>query len=486
MPQNAATRILTIASVSSDFEPLGGELRRATLTFDMRRADTEEELRRQVVAFDPDLVLAENSLPGLEGHQAIRLVREAQRGIPIIILMDSHDDEMAVAYMKAGAADCIHRDRTARLAAAVVAALERHREHEDRARAIAARLETEERLSIVVSATNDAVWDWDPPAGTVWVNERFFNLFGYRPETVSGELDWWLDRVHPEERVRISHEFLGFLKGKTESFSEEYRFRRADGSYASVLNRARAIRDDRGRAIRVIGAIMDISRLLHAERKFRSIFDSAPVGIYQTGFDGGITTANPALAAILGYDSSEHLLGKSLLETVFADPHAVGQVLGRGWMGRLQDFETQFRRKDGRLSWVRVTTGPAVDGTGNTQGFVNDIDRQKQLEEQLRQSQKIEAVGQLAGGVAHDFNNILTAIIGYAELLQGVLGPDRPEMADVLEIRSAADRAASLTRQLLAFSRRQVMELTILDLNIVVANIDKLLRRLIGDRKSVV
>lgn len=480
-PSPPPVRIVTITRESIGFDSLERELREAGTDFSVQRAASAAELRPLLTTFDPDVVVCEDAVPGLPGLSAIQVVGEVARGIPVILVTTSHDDETAVAYMKAGAADCVHRERTARLTAAVMAALKQHREHEEKELAVAARLETEERLSIVVLATNDAVWDWSPPDRTVWVNDRFRRMFGYRPEQVSGDLEWWLDRVHPEDQGRIAREFRAFLTGKADPFSEEYRFRRADGTFASVLNRARAIRDDRGRAIRVIGAIMDMSRLLHAEKRYRSIFDAAPFGIYQTSIDNRIITANPTLAAILGYDSSDDLLGMSLLETVFAKPETVTQTLGKGWMGRLHDLETQCHCKDGSLSWVRVTTRPAVDGTGHIQGFVRDISQEKQLEEQLRQAQKIEAVGQLAGGVAHDFNNILTAIIVSAQLLEAELSPDSPELTDVKEIRSAADRAASLTRQLLAFSRRQVMEFTILDINAVVANVEKMLRRLIGE-----
>ena len=114
-------------------------------------------------------------------------------------------------------------------------------------------------------------------------------------------------------------------------------------------------------------------------------------------------------------------------------------------------------------------------------GTVQDITEYKRLEEQLRQSQRMEAVGRLAGGVAHDFNNLLTIISGYSELLLGQTEDDTPERRDLLEISKAAKRAAALTRQLLAFSRRQILQLKVINLNTVIADLDKMLRRLIGE-----
>ena len=148
------------------------------------------------------------------------------------------------------------------------------------------------------------------------------------------------------------------------------------------------------------------------------------------------------------------------------------------------------RREDGRISWGIVTVIPtskfATDEmTGAVVTFL-DVTERKQLEEQLRQSQKMEAIGRLAGGIAHDFNNLLTAIIGYSQLLLGRLEVGNPMQDQLEEIKKAGERAASLTRQLLAFSRKGLLQPQVLDLNALVANIDKMLRRLIGEHIELV
>ncbi|HUJ72387.1 MAG TPA: ATP-binding protein, partial [Verrucomicrobiae bacterium] len=156
-------------------------------------------------------------------------------------------------------------------------------------------------------------------------------------------------------------------------------------------------------------------------------------------------------------------------------------------VGRLQElpngstlrFERNVRRKDGTIFPAEVILRRLEDGSH--QGIVRDITDRKRLQQQLLQSQKVEAVGRLAGGVAHDFNNILTTMIGYCELLRDQLGTDSDARANVEEIAAAAERAASLTRQLLAFSRKQTLQPKVLDLNELVGNMDKMLRRLIGE-----
>jgi signal transduction histidine kinase/CheY-like chemotaxis protein len=144
----------------------------------------------------------------------------------------------------------------------------------------------------------------------------------------------------------------------------------------------------------------------------------------------------------------------------------------------------RWKRKDGRPITVRLSGNPFKDENGQTLGFemiAEDVSERRALEEQLRQSQKMEAIGRLAGGIAHDFNNLLTVIKGYSELMLDELDSADPLGTEVDEIKKAADRAASLTRQLLAFSRQQVLAPKVLDLNSVVGNMDKLLRRLLGE-----
>ena len=221
-----------------------------------------------------------------------------------------------------------------------------------------------------------------------------------------------------------------------------------------------------------------------AEMRYHELFDGAPVGLIRCLPDGRILAANAAATRITGYASVSALLDANVADLYpeEGDRARVIAALERG--ETLQDLEIQGRRRDGVLVWVTVNVRPVRDAGGRTLHYewsLADITERRQLESQLRQAQKMEAVGQLAGGVAHDFNNLLTVIGGRCYLMLAKLDPDHALRHEVELVRGAAERAARLTHQLLAFSRKQVLEPRVLDLNETVTGIEPLLRRLIGE-----
>jgi len=226
--------------------------------------------------------------------------------------------------------------------------------------------------------------------------------------------------------------------------------------------------------------------LIQAENKYRLIFEEAMIGIFQSTPEGRFLSANPAMARTLGYDSPEDLMQSitSIQEQFYVDSgrrNEFKRVLAEH--GVIQGFEIEVYRKDRSKMWISTNVrGVSEAGTiVRYEGTFEDITERKRLEEQFRQAQKMDAVGRLAGGVAHDFNNALGVITGYSDLLQMRLQPDDPMRKYVDEIAKAGHRAASLTRQLLAFSRKQVIQPVTLDLNSVVDDMSKMLQRLIGE-----
>jgi PAS domain S-box-containing protein len=223
--------------------------------------------------------------------------------------------------------------------------------------------------------------------------------------------------------------------------------------------------------------------LRRSEMNFRSLVTNAPYGICRCDSAGQLLDANPALLAMLGYSSSNELAGKHL-GALYADAQQWFQLAD--YLLSATPFNgliVEWKRKDGTGTVVRVSGRAVSDGKkGRTfELFAEDVTERRALEQQLRQSQKMEAVGRLAGGIAHDFNNLLMVISGYSEFLLDRLGPDPALRGPAQEIASAAVRATSLTRQLLAFSRKQMLAPKILDLNSVVTENLKMLNRMIGE-----
>lgn len=224
--------------------------------------------------------------------------------------------------------------------------------------------------------------------------------------------------------------------------------------------------------------------LRESEVRYRTLVQSAVYGIFRWSLEDQFTDVNPALVSILGYDSAGEVLSLRMTQDVYVDPKQHQEIVSSLLAaGQMRGMEVQWRRKDGRTITVRLS-GRSIQEDARIIGFemiVEDITERRLLEEQLRQAQKMEAVGQLAGGIAHDFNNLLTVIKGNSQLLLEKLHAVDSRRSGVEQIQKAADRAASLIYQLLAFSRKQVIEFRVLDLNSMIASTMQLLRRLMGE-----
>jgi len=228
------------------------------------------------------------------------------------------------------------------------------------------------------------------------------------------------------------------------------------------------------------------SARLEVEEEYRCFFDNLNDIVFLIESDLRVLSVSPAVQGILGYEPEE-IVGRRLDELGILAPESLGQAwrdsqrVAVGEPLRLAVYELVAR--DGTRRVVEVSGDPLVRQTGPTRmvAVARDITERRHLEDQLRQAQKMEAVGRLAGGLAHDFNNLLTAVTGYAEILLGRLGPADRSRKELEQILKAGQRATSLTQQLLAFSRRQRLDPKVLDLNAIVADLEKMLRRLIGE-----
>src|SRR2546421_9310028 len=294
--------------------------------------------------------------------------------------------------------------------------------------------------------------------------------------------------VHPQERAR-SNEIANENGGLIQHFELEAYCKDQQKIWVS-LNR-RSINDENGEPLYWEGSVEDITErkraenaLRESEERYRDLVENAHDIIYSHDLEGNYTSINKAGEAITGYTVAE-ALQMSLKDTVEAEDYVkVLEMMKRKLAGEsVTAYEIEIIAKNGRHVPLEVNTkyvyqnGVAV----GVQGIARDVTERRNLEEQLRQSQKMEAIGQLAGGVAHDFNNLLTAINGYSSLALQRVDDDSPIKPYLEGVEKAGDRAANLTRQLLAFGRKQILQPLALDLNSVVSDMNKMLRRLIGE-----
>ena len=245
---------------------------------------------------------------------------------------------------------------------------------------------------------------------------------------------------------------------------------------------------------RQLASAVEIKRneqaMRRSEARYRSLVQSSVYGIYRSSLEGRFLDVNPALIAMLGYESPEQVLLLDPEKDVFeqADEHArLIDEFRR--TGRLDGFEVKWKRKEGSVITVRIS-GRAVSSADEPadvlEAIAEDVTDRRALEDQFRQSQKMEAVGRLAGGVAHDFNNLLMVISGYAEVLLNQVDDTSSLHEKAKAIQLAADRATTLTRQLLAFSRKQLLELKVVDVNAIVQDMERLLGPLIGENIELI
>ncbi len=344
----------------------------------------------------------------------------------------------------------------------------------------------------LVETAGEGIWVRNDSGIVTYANARMAEMLGIPlAELVGrGTDDFFFPADVSVERIRAENLRLGRQLDRKEQFDR--RLRRADGSELWVLTCSNLVEDGEDNTTAALSMMTDITErkraeyaLRRSEERFRNLFESVLEGVYQSTPDGRVLAANPMLLRMLAVESEAEWKNVDIARDFFVDPNARRRLRERlEQEGSVQNFEYDLRCRDGRIISISENARAVRDESGNIvcfEGTMTDITPRKRMEEQLRQVQKAEAVARLAGSIAHDFNDVLTVVTGYAQLVLTELDADHPARPSAEQVVEAAGGAIALTRQLLSFSRSRTPAHGSLDLNRAVERAQPALQLLLGD-----
>ena len=481
-PPSHALRVLFVDDCADDVQLSVRVLQKAGYQIHHHLVDTPEQLRQTLDADDYDLILCDYRLPGWNGADVLSMVHDSGKELPVVLVTGTLGEDTAVEMVKLGAADFVLKHRLGRLPLAVERVLREKQIREERNQAEEALRRSERDYRHLFESANDAILIMDAETAEILeANPSAYQMYGFGREQLIGRR---LQSMVPDEQ-QVGRR-LQQLQREGRCLNFETVHVHAQGR-AIILLCSATIVDYQGRRA-ILSIHHDITERKRAEERlhlFGRILESSAEAIAILNPDGYFVEHNAAHEALCEY-SIQELRGHTPELLVGEAFQFHPQVARPG--GRIE-LQLQMRTKSGCVKTVETSIFSITSDAGQVQwivAIVRDISERLRLQVQLQQAAKMEAVGRLAGGVAHDFNNLLNVIIGYSELM--LIRSNTPEFLEksAKEIRKAADRAAGLTRQLLAFSRQQVLEPRVLDLNDVIGEMKELLVRMLGEDVELV
>jgi PAS domain S-box-containing protein len=488
-------RVLIVEDLPTDAELSEREIRKALGACEFRRVETREAFLAAIDEYGPGLIVSDFKMPRFDGLSALKLALQRCPDVPFIILTGSMNEDTAVECMKAGAWDYVIKEHVKRLGVAVRAALERQRVRLERQRALAALTASEALTRGILENVQDAYVRADLDGRILMVSPSAASLYGYASMEEMIGLPTTALYATEEERLRV----LEGLKPHGSVRDIVGQGRKKDGTIFWVSLNARFFKNERGQVAGAECFARDISerervadRLRASEERYKQLVNNTDTGFVVIDEQGMVVSANEPYVRLAGAKRAEDVVGHSVTEWTAPDQkeNNAGAVALCARQGSIQDFETVYQYADGTRVDVTInaTVEETAEGGKRLSSLCRNITARKraeakreELEQQLRLSQRLEAVGSLAGGIAHDFNNLLSVILCCADFaMAGVRENDRVR-EELLQVKKAGERAVALTRQLLAFSRKQVLQPVVLDLNQIAAGVEKMLRRILGE-----
>ena len=492
----APLHVLIVEHSQDDVELILMQLRDAGLRLDYTLAENREQFRQAIEQENFDAILSAYRLPDWTGLEALQELRAAGRNIPFLLVSGILGEEAAVECLKQGVTDCIPRERISQLPVALRRAVGERASGAQTKQAQNHLADSENRdrqqlaeLNLLYRSLPIALAVFDHDMRFLRVNDAVSKVDGI-PTTAHAGLT--LREVAPDFAAAIESclrkvfqtggpvsdiELEGGTLHEPDAVRKWlcsfYPLRGEDGTVSAATLLAIDI-TDRKRAEEALS---------QSEARNRDLVEHSIYGISRVAADGSFLDENAALLSILGCTTAEQLHELNLLRDVFRFPeqHATLMASCREH-GKVQGAETEWRRRDGGIVAVRLHV--RMLSTPNPEGafeiIAEDVTELRAMERQLRQSQKFEAIGQLAGGIAHDFNNVVGAILGWAELGIEQNRANSQVAERFSRIREQAERAAALTRELLAFARRQVLQPQAVDINAITSGLVSFLDKVIG------
>lgn len=479
---NHPLRILHLEDNELDGELIRGTLQQEWPECIIHRVDTREDFVTGITEGNFDLVLSDFSLPLFDGLSALDITRRHNTVVPFIFLSGSIGEDYAVSALQKGATDYVLKDRQVRLIPAIKRAIEESHVKQQRRLAEAQFLESQDRFLKLAEQSSDVFWFVQPePEQIQYVSPAFEQVWGLKTEKLYENPRAWEEAIHPADRPRVEMAYEACLRGRVMKFEEEYRILRPDGSERWVLDSGIPIRDTEHRVVRISGIAKDITERKIAEQHIREqaeLIDKAREAIYLRDLDDKIFYWNKAAERIFGY-SKDEVFGRKITDLKFQGGNlekfyeAKDILLREGeWTGEFHIINRSGQELDLQASWALV-----CDDQGAAKSILCidiDVTEQRALEKQFFRTQRQESMGTLAGGIAHDLNNVLAPILMSVELLQSKpLDPDTRRLIGVLE--TSAQHGAGLVRQVLAFSRGTDGERTDIQPKHVIQEVIKLL-----------